>query len=155
MHKARTMEGGINTPLIAYWPKGINKTLWGSFNQSPGHLIDVMATCVGVAKANYPTTYQTRTISPMEGKSLTPVFKTGNRTGHESIFFEHFDNKAIRTGDWKALQLANGEWELYDLSKDKTETQNLAPKHPDKLEAMKALWEKEANRTRVYPKPGK
>lgn len=51
--KAKSYEGGINTPLIAFWPKGINKGKGGITNQ-PGHVIDIMATCIDLAKAKYP-----------------------------------------------------------------------------------------------------
>ena len=45
-------EGGISTPLIAHWPAGIKRR--GELGTQPGHLIDIMATCVDLAGATYP-----------------------------------------------------------------------------------------------------
>lgn len=151
--KARTFEGGIATPLIAHWPAGI-RVAPGSINRSPGHVVDLMATCLDVAGADYPQTYEGRAITPLEGKSLLPVLQQGRREGHETIFFEHFTAKAIRQGDWKAVCLPRQDkWELYNLAEDRTETNNLAEKMPEKMAELKALWQKEAERLQVFPQP--
>src|SRR3546814_4716206 len=55
--KHYTEEGGISTPLIAYWPKGIDPKLDGGFVRAPGHLIDVMPTLVEISGATYPKTF--------------------------------------------------------------------------------------------------
>src|SRR4029077_6480582 len=47
-------EGGISTPLIVHWPTGIPKGRRGKLDKQPGHLIDIMATCVQVSGAKYP-----------------------------------------------------------------------------------------------------
>ena len=65
-------EGGIATPLIAHWPKGIERR--GVLEKQPGHLIDIMATCVDVARAEYPTRSGGRTVQPMEEATVrSPV----------------------------------------------------------------------------------
>ncbi len=48
-YKHRVHEGGISTPLIVHWPAGIPATQKNKLIQTPGHLIDIMATCVDVA----------------------------------------------------------------------------------------------------------
>lgn len=50
-----------------------------------GHVIDVMATCVDIAGAKYPSSYNGRKVLPPEGKSLLPIFKGKQREGHESV----------------------------------------------------------------------
>jgi arylsulfatase len=53
----------------------------------------------------------------------------------------HEGNRAIRVGDWKLVAAgANAPWELYDLSKDRTETDNLASQHPDKVRKLEQAW---------------
>ena len=69
--KAKSYEGGICTPMIAHWPKGIKKNV-GGMTSEIGHVMDIMATCVDLADAEYPTTYKGHDILPMEGKSLLP-----------------------------------------------------------------------------------
>ena len=151
--KARTFEGGICTPLVAHWPTGI-KQAKGSIDQSPGHVIDLMATCLDVAGVTYPQSHQGREVLPLEGKSLNPIFKTGVREGHEIIFWEHYTSKAIRSGDWKLVSLPRQDnWELYNLAQDRTELNDLAEEMPEKVEELKQIWQTEAERVQVFPMP--
>src|SRR5689334_19813951 len=55
-------EGGISTPLIAHWPAGIDPSRRGKFETQPGHIIDIMATCVELSGAMYPRTPHGETI---------------------------------------------------------------------------------------------
>src|SRR6185369_16285515 len=59
-------EGGIATPLIAHWPARIKDA--GQLREQPGHLVDLMATCVDVGGAKYPTEFKGKPIQPMEGR---------------------------------------------------------------------------------------
>jgi arylsulfatase len=154
--KARMYEGGICTPLIAHWPGGVPQNLFGSITPQPGHVMDIMATCIDVAKTDYPQTYRGQTIIPMEGKSLVPIFKTGSRKGHDYIGFEHFNEKAFRGNDgWKIVKGGgkDAQWELYDLNTDRTELHNLAQKYPDKVKEMIRLYNKWAVKCLVVPAP--
>src|SRR5690606_36028611 len=72
-YKAWTNEGGIITPLIAQWPKGIRQP--GMFTDEVGHIVDIMATCVAVSGAHYPDQYQGQQIIPPRGTSLLPAFQ--------------------------------------------------------------------------------
>ncbi|MDY5639203.1 MAG: arylsulfatase [Parabacteroides sp.] len=152
--KAKMYEGGICTPMIAHWPKGI-QVQSGSVVDAPCHVIDVMATCLDLSGATYPTTYQGNDISPYEGISMSPIFQTGRRKGHAVIGFEHFNEKALVSEDgWKIVQPGNqADWELYDLNHDRTEMHNVADKYPDRLQSMITQYEAWANRTMVYPSP--
>src|SRR5262249_46884673 len=85
LYKHWVHEGGIATPLIAYWPAKIGKA---SITHQPGHLIDIMATCLEVAGADYPKTFNGQAITPLEGKSLVPILEGKTRAGHEAIFWE-------------------------------------------------------------------
>jgi arylsulfatase len=150
--KADMHEGGVCTPLIAHWPAGL-KTQPGSLTHQPGHVMDLMATFAELAGAKYPEEYQGRKITPMEGRSLAPIFAGERRQGHDSIGWEHFGAKAIRQGDWKLVARKGQPWELYDLASDRVELNDLAVKRPDKVGELKAAWERWAQRTAVYPTP--
>ena len=65
-------EGGISSPLIAHWPAGITRS--GQRESAPAHLIDIMATCVELADASYPSDFGGEKIQPLEGISLAPAF---------------------------------------------------------------------------------
>ena len=88
-------EGGISTPLIAHWPTKIKDK--GAFRATPSHLIDIMATCVDIAEATYPETYNGNDITPLAGKSLLPVFANEN-LDRKAIYWEHEGNRAVRMG---------------------------------------------------------
>lgn len=139
-------EGGISTPLIVHWPEGI--TAKNELRDQPGHLIDIMATCVDVAGADYPEIYAGKQIIPMEGKSLKPVF-VNNKLQERPLFWEHEGNKAIRLGKYKLVSRWKKEsefnWELYNLETDRSETNNIIKEMPEKAREMENLWNKWAD----------
>jgi arylsulfatase len=149
LYKHWVHEGGISTPLIAYWPAVIEKR--AAITREVGHLIDLMATCVDVSGVEYPATYNGKPISPMEGKSLMPIFRTGTRGGHEAIYWEHEGNRAVREGKWKLVSRHQDEWELYDLDADRTELNSLADKHPERVKSMAYKHKTWADRCGVLP----
>jgi arylsulfatase len=147
-------EGGISTPLVVHWPAGISRR--GELEAEPGHLIDLMATCVDVSGASYPGQYKGHTIMPLEGKSLVPAFfhKPIGRTA--PLIWEHEGNRALRVGRWKLVARSpGGNWELYDMTKDRTEMCDLSAKDPERVHAMAVQWEAFAKRTHVLPWPWK
>jgi len=141
MYKHWVHEGGISTPLIVHWPEGIKAK--NEFRNNPGHLIDIMATCIDVAGGKYPETFYDNEIIPLEGISLTPAFKN-KKLQSRSIFWEHEGNKAVRLGNYKLVSRwkkdSEYNWELYDLEFDRSETNNLIEKIPDKTKEMEILW---------------
>jgi arylsulfatase len=142
-------EGGISTPLIAHWPARIRRH--GELERQPGHLIDVMTTCVDVSGATYPREFQGHSITPMEGRSLVPAFE-GKQIQRDAIFWEHEGNRAVRVGNWKLVAKGEkGPWELYDLSADRTELHDLAAAQPDRVKELAARWQAWAQRAHVLP----
>ena len=151
--KIDTYEGGVATPLIAHWPGGITDR--GGLRHQPGHVIDIMPTLLEVAGTTYPAESPAdseRKLLPLEGRSLAPAFADQN-IEREAIYWEHQGNKAIRIGDWKAVNPRTGSWELYDLSQDRTELQNLAAEHPEKLRELVQAWRQWAQRCGVMNWP--
>jgi arylsulfatase A-like enzyme len=144
-------EGGIATPLIAHWPAGISAK--NELRDQPGHLIDIMATCVDAGGAAYPQTFKDKPILPMEGKSLLPAFQ-GQPLARDTLHWEHEGNAAIRVGDLKLVRKGrDGPWELYDLKADRTELHDLAAAQPDKARELAAQWEAWAVRAHAKPYP--
>jgi arylsulfatase len=144
-------EGGIATPLIAYWPAVIKNG--GTITHEIGHIIDIMATCLDVAGIEYPRTRRGRELVPLEGKSLLPILARGKRKGHEALYWEHEGNRAVRQGKWKLVAWHGKPWELYDMEADRTELHNLAQGHPEKVSRLKRMYESWAQRCDVLPWP--
>ncbi|MBI3857586.1 MAG: sulfatase-like hydrolase/transferase, partial [Planctomycetes bacterium] len=130
LYKHWVHEGGIATPLIASWPTVIKK---GAIVREPGHVIDLLPTCLDLAGAEYP-----KDKTPVEGLSLAPIFREGRRPGHDAIYWEHEGNRALRQGKWKLVARHKGRWELYDLDGDRTELANLAGQHPERVKELAA-----------------
>ncbi|HEY4416093.1 MAG TPA: arylsulfatase [Verrucomicrobiae bacterium] len=142
-------EGGISTPLIVHWPTGIPAK--GELRTQPGHLIDIMATCVDVSGAKYPAEYNGHTVHPMEGQSLVPAF-TNQPIPRDAIYWEHEGNAAILEGDWKLVRFQwNGVWELYNMKADRTEQHDLSGAQPDRVKTMAAKWNVWAKADHVLP----
>lgn len=150
LYKHHVHEGGIASPFIVHWPRGIAAR--GELRRSPGHVIDVMATCIDVAGADYPEEHGPYRIEPMEGTSLAPAF-TDKDFARGPIYWEHEGNRAVREGDWKLVSRHKGGWELYDLAGDRTETVDLAAREPDRVARMSAMYEAWAERCGVEPWP--
>ncbi len=139
-------EGGIATPLIAHWPGGIAAR--NELRHTPMQLPDVMATCLDVAGASYPQTYQGRSIQPLEGYSLCPCFDN-DTSDRECLFWEHEGNSAIRQGTWKLVCKYPGDWELYNMDEDRCEIHDLADQYPKRVEELAGLYRKWADRCGV------
>lgn len=142
-------EGGISTPLIVHWPQGMDRV--GELEWQPGHLIDIMPTCLELAGAAYPKQWKGKELYPLEGKSLVPVMH-GEKIEREAIYWEHEGNRAIRVGKWKLVAKgAKGRWELYDMDADRTELHDLAAEQPERVKQMAAMWQSWAERSHVLP----
>lgn len=151
--KAESAEGGIHTPMIAYWPNGI-KAKRGSYSAQVGHVMDFMRTFVELTGASYPKKFNGHPITPMTGISLVPSFNGKASPGHITLFNEHFGARYARSGNWKLVSASrDSTWQLFNLAHDKTETQDVAAKYPAKVSQLDSLWRQWAFTHQVLPKP--
>lgn len=142
LYKRQTHEGGIATPFVVTYPAGIPKEMNGKITHQPGHVIDVMATLVGMSSATYPANYNGNDITAMQGVNLFPMWKGETLKRNEPIFWEHENNYALRDGKWKLVKEAGDEsYQLYDMENDRTEITDLAQKEPAVFESMKQKFE--------------
>ena len=139
MYKRYTHEGGVATPLVVHWPAGLKGK--GALRHTPSHLIDIAPTCLAAAGLEG---------DGMEGESLLPVFAQDQKK-ERTLFWEHEGNRAVRKGDYKLVAVHNTPWELYDMSKDRSELKDLAGSMPWKATELRSAWEAWAMRVGVLP----
>jgi arylsulfatase len=145
-YKQTQHEGGISSPLIVHWPGNIEHP--GGWERSPGHLVDVMATCLELAGVEYP---ERKDLQPLQGKSLLPLFRGETREGHEELYFVFGSCRGLRKGDWKAVSFYNSQWELYNLAEDRFEQHDLAGEYPELVEELSQQWHVMARETDLLP----
>lgn len=151
--KAQSFEGGVRTPMIAFWPAGIKQK--GKFTDCAGHVMDFMPTFVQLAGAKYPKTYNGHTITPYTGSSLVAALKGSNKQVHKQLYNEHYRARYVRDGEWKMVSLANDTtWRLYKINQDETELNDVSAQNPDVVKRLAAQWRAWANTHQVLPKPG-
>lgn len=142
--KSSMYHGGIATPFIARWPEGLPAN---RLRHAPAHVIDLMATCLDLAGAEYPVMFQGRSITLTEGISLLPLLRGASYPAGRSLYWEHIGSRAMRRGDWKIVAMRRDtSWSLYNLAADPVELRDLAAVHPDRLLSMIAAYESWARR---------
>lgn len=137
-HKVWTHEGGISTPLIVHWPKGI--AAHGELRHDVGHVIDIVPTLLELAGARLELATG---VPPLPGRSLVPAFAKDGSVTRDNVFFNHEGNHALRIGDYKLVSAREDRsvWELYDLAGDRCEQHNLAALQPDRVRKMAERWQ--------------
>jgi arylsulfatase A-like enzyme len=149
-----THEGGIAAPLIVHWPRGIPAGRRNALVHEPAQVIDLMPTILDGAGALYPREYRGQAIPAMEGVSLRPALAGRALSRKQPLFWEHEGNRAVRSGQWKLVSTYPRGWELYDMTADRVERNDLAARRPDLVKALAAAWDAWAARTHVDPWPG-
>ncbi|MEO2035879.1 MAG: sulfatase-like hydrolase/transferase [Planctomycetaceae bacterium] len=136
--KGQMYEGAIRVPFMVQWKGRLPS---GRVYDKPVSSMDIFTTASGIAGAKTP--------KQVEGVDLIP-FLTGkdNSRPHQTLYWRQGGKTALRHGDWKLVRMGkkfesgNAKWELYDLSKDISEENNLATSHPERLTELVELWEK-------------
>ncbi|MEZ6092899.1 MAG: arylsulfatase [Pirellulaceae bacterium] len=133
-HKTWVHEGGIHTPFIVHWPAGIEQA--SRLESSVGHVIDIFPTLAEAAGGTVDSTN-----SPIRpGRSLLKTIKNGQTIEREYLWWTHEGNSAIRVEDWKLVKAKDSDWELFNLTNDPTETNNLILSQAEKASELKSIW---------------
>ena len=153
LHKSWVHEGGIATPLIVHWPRGIEAH--GEMRTSVGHVIDIAPTMLDLAGVGVEPDVGG---PPFPGRSLAGVFDGDAGPLHDALWFYHQGNRALRKGNWKILHTVrtrddgwgsvadmedarSGEWSLYDLTSDRGEQRDLAAERPEIVRDLSETWD--------------
>ena len=174
--KRETYRGGTADPFLVHWPKGVKGK--GKVCHQFAHAIDMVPSVLEALGVEAPTQVRGVSQSPLEGVSFAHVFQDAKaESRHKTQYFEMFAHRSIYHDGWRAVcpvpgtsfkesgtffgmltltedmlrELDAKHWELYDLSKDPTETTDLAASNRAKLIEMIALWYTEAGKYKVFP----
>jgi arylsulfatase A len=131
-HKGTTLEGGMRVPTIAWWPGRIPA---GTETDAVAGMMDVLPTAARLAGAAIPADRK------IDGLDLWPALSgRAGAKGHEAFYYYRgLKLEAVRSGPWK-LHLEKGE--LYDLSKDPGESENVAAANGPAVERLRGLAER-------------
>lgn len=158
LYKHWVHEGGISAPCVISWPGMISNK--GGIVNTPAHVIDLLPTFINLSGATYPLIFNGHNIAPLPGRSLVSIIKGENKPAERPIFWEHEANRAVRLGKWKLVSKGTnikpytGPWELYDISTDRSETNDLSKAQPANVKELEAMWNKWATENQVFPLNG-
>jgi arylsulfatase A-like enzyme len=166
--KRFTWLGGVRTPLIVHWPRGIEAA--GEVRSQFAHVVDLMPTVLEAVGIDAPLVVDGITQLPIAGGSLVPSFADPVAPTRITQYFEMLGSRAIFHEGWKATtdhvgrQLTvewealpgshsfdDDHWALFDLEHDFSESEDLAAQHPERVRMLEGLWWAEAGRNQVLP----
>ena len=145
-HKRWVHEGGIASPFIVHWPRGLAERA-GTISHAPHYLPDVLPTLLEITGATYPDD-----VLPLEGNGMLASLRGEPGDDTRCQFYEHIGNAAVRRGDWKLVRDYPGDWELYDIAEDPTELHDLAAEHPSLVRELARAWAEWSARCGVVPR---
>src|SRR5271157_3946535 len=159
--------GGTRQGLAISWPGHIDDP--GGIRTQFHHIIDIVPTILEATGIQAPEYVDGIKQKPIEGVSMMYTFKKANAnapTTHHTQYFEMISNRGIFQDGWYAnttpphgpwilnapLPPPNEyKWELYNLTEDYSQFNDLAAKMPDKLKEMQQLFVEEAKKYNVFP----
>ncbi|NND98210.1 MAG: sulfatase-like hydrolase/transferase, partial [Pirellulaceae bacterium] len=133
--KGQLYEGGLRIPMIARWPGKIES---GRVSDLLWYFPDVMPTVAELCDAKLP--------DDCDGISIVPELLGESTAGrpqeqHDYLYWEIGNQRAVRMGNWKAIQPRGRQWELYDLQNDISETNDVAAANSETLTKLKTFAE--------------
>jgi arylsulfatase A-like enzyme len=155
LFKAFIAEGGIRSPLIINGPPLARR---GETLDAVAHVMDIAPTLLDIAGASYPASNEDGDLAPLRGKSLMPLLTAKAervREQNEYLAWEFFDWRAVRMADWKATWIrepfGSGDWQLFDMSVDPGESNDVASQHPEVIQELADKWGVYADDVGIVP----
>lgn len=160
MWKRYNFEGGSADALMVSWPAGIKAK--GEIRHQYNHATDVVPTVYDCLGIELPQVVKGYVQKPLEGQSFRYSFDDAKApTQKDTAFFTMLGSRAIWHKGWKAVTVhptiagwshyEKDRWELYNTEEDRSETNDLAAQHPDKLSELINLWFYEAGKYNGLP----
>ena len=158
-YKQNTHEGGVHVPLIIHWPKGIEEKNRGSLRNQFVNVSDIAPTLFEILNIQAPEIYKGVPQIPISGYSFAHLLADPKGISNNKVqYFENSGSRALIAGEWKAVcrhqagaDYETEQWELYKLTDDWSECDDLAEYEPNKLTELQTLWWEEAEKHGVLP----
>ena len=162
-YKQNTHEGGVHVPMILHWPAGIDSKELGTLRSQFINVSDVVPTLYELLGITAPDSYKGHEQIPITGASFASVLNSAEAPATNRLqYFEQFGSRALIAEQegvtWKAVtrhqkgaSFEDDQWELYNLSVDQSECDDLAVTSPEKLEELIDLWWEQAELHGVLP----
>ncbi|MBT6373061.1 MAG: sulfatase-like hydrolase/transferase, partial [Acidimicrobiaceae bacterium] len=158
-YKQNTHEGGVHVPMVVSWPAGIEEGQRGTMRGQFVNVADIVPTIYDLLQVTPPDVFRGRTQLPVTGHSFAGVLIDAEAPASNTLqYFEMAGSRALVAGQWKAVckhqegaDYETEPWELYNLSVDASECNDLSGSDPNKLAELVALWWSEAERHGVLP----
>lgn len=157
--------GGIRNGLVVAWPGHIKHR--GGICAQFGHVVDIAPTILQAAGLPAPEQVNGIPQRPMDGQSLVPSLASCAPEAPRTQYFEMYGKIGLYKDGWflasdngrlpwqsviaKSSQPDASKWELYDLNKDFSQSTDLAARYPERITALRKVWDEEARRNDVYP----
>jgi arylsulfatase len=161
--------GGVRTPLIVHWPRGVH-TEGGAVRQQFCHAVDMAPTIMDAIGVEPPVSVDGITQQRIDGASLVATFDDGEAPSPRATqYFEMHGSRSIYHNGWKATtnfvsplfgeresiegshDIDDDHWALFDLENDFSEARDLSAEHPERVRELQELWWFEAGRNQVLP----
>ena len=158
-YKQNTHEGGVHVPLIIHWPRGIEKKSRGSLRHQFVNVSDIAPTLFELLNIQAPEIYKGIPQIPISGHSFAHLLADPKGISNNKVqYFENSGSRALIAGEWKAVcrhqtgaDYETEQWELYKLTDDWSECNDLAESEAKKLAELQKLWWEEAEKHGVFP----
>lgn len=160
LYKGSTFGGGVRTPMIVHWPKGIERADGDDgFRRQYAFVSDIAPTILEAVGVTAPAMRNGVSVQEIDGESFLRVLA---ETGHPGVrttqYTEWNGHRGMYRDGFKALTLHrpgtefdDGEWQLFDVRRDPTEIDDVSAQHPELVRELAELWEREAWRNTVFP----
>ncbi|REJ90674.1 MAG: arylsulfatase [Planctomycetota bacterium] len=166
MKRVPSHFGGTRNGMVVVWPKVIKER--GGLRDQFGHVVDIAPTILAAANVPAPRTVDGIEQIPMAGKDMSGTFASADAPEYrQTQYFETGGHRAIYHDGWVAATFHGAPWvltgsvgftdpkyntwELYNIDEDFSQATDLAEQHPEKLEQLKALFDREAEKYGVFP----
>ena len=151
LYKSCTHAGGVRVPMIVSWPKGIGLDRAGTIHRQYQYVTDLLPTILELAQVETP--------KDLDGASFASAITHGaTESTHLEQYSECFGNRSFYRNGWKLVTLHqrgaaydDTEWELYNITTDPTEVNDVAAQHPEVIAELADAWERTAWNNQVFP----